>query len=296
MMIVQALTVWIVANVGSVASLGINSNAGGHRGLKHPESLDRSLETTCYPTARKIRLTSTTGEYLQLFEFVATDPSNADLAINKTATQSSTFGNNIVKYGPANAVDGDRISYTHTNKGRADPNPVWTVDLGTNHEVALIEIENRFCGDTSDTSNCLGRLSYAKVELLDSQDNVVDSKSFGDTTGDFTPLLNFNQCLSPTVSPTSSPSASLSASPTKNCYPTAKTIRLISTIGEFLQLFEFVATDPSNADLTTNKTATQSSTFQDSVVKYGPANAVDGDSVSYIHTNKGRADPNPVWT
>jgi len=32
--------------------------------------------------------------------------------------------------------------------------------------------------------------------LLDSQDNVVDSKSFGDTTGDFTPFLNFDNCVS----------------------------------------------------------------------------------------------------
>eukprot|EP00956_Cyclotella_meneghiniana_P014267 scaffold21318_cov42-Cyclotella_meneghiniana.AAC.1 len=307
MTIVQAFAVWIVTNVGSVASLGINSDAGGrggrHRGLKHPEPSDRSLETSCYPTARKIQLTSTTGEYLQLFEFVATDSNDADLTTNKTANQSSTLNNNVVKYGPANAVDGDSVSFIHTKKGSNDPNPVWTVDLGTNREVALIEIENRFCGDPSDTSNCLGRLSYAKVELLDSQDNVVDSKSFGDTTGDFTPFLNFNQCLStvsptasPTKSPSLSPSSSPSASPTKNCYPAARTIRLTSTTGEYLQLFEFVATDSNNADLTTNKTATQSSTLNNNVVKYGPANAVDGDSVSFIHTKKGNNDPNPVWT
>ena len=109
-------------------------------------------------------------------------------------------------------MDGDSVSYIHTKKGRADPNPVWTVDLGTNREVALIEIENRFCGDTSDTSNCLGRLSYAKVELLDSQDNVVDSKSFGDTTGIFTPFLNFNKCQ--TTSPSASPSTSPTNAPT----------------------------------------------------------------------------------
>eukprot|EP00956_Cyclotella_meneghiniana_P042727 scaffold249306_cov73-Cyclotella_meneghiniana.AAC.14 len=48
------------------------------------------------------------------------------MTTKKLATQSSTFGNNIVKCGPANAVDGDRASFTHTNKVKADPNPVWT--------------------------------------------------------------------------------------------------------------------------------------------------------------------------
>ena len=148
----------------------------------------------CYPRASKIRLISTTGDYLHLFEFVAKDPSNASLTTNKTATQSSTYMNKFVKYGPANAVDGDAVSFIHTNKGIADRNPAWTVELGLNSEVSHIEIKNRYCGDMSDAQNCLGRLSYATVELLDSDDNVVDFKSFGDTTGNFSPLLDFNTC------------------------------------------------------------------------------------------------------
>ena len=283
--------------------------------ISNPSSSPSASATeSCYPKASKIRLISTTGDYLHLFEFVAKDPSNADLTTNKTATQSSTFSNNFVKYGPANAVDGDAVSFIHTNKGDADPNPVWTVELGLNSEVSLIEIKNRYCGDMNDAPNCLGRLSHATVELLDSDDNVVDSKSFGDTSRVLDLNLDFNTCAtssplatpsnspsvshsaSPSASPRSSPSSSPSASATESCYPKASKIRLISTTGDYLHLFEFVAKDPSNADLTTNKTATQSSTFSNNFVKYGPANAVDGDAVSFIHTNKGDADPNPVWT
>eukprot|EP00956_Cyclotella_meneghiniana_P002085 scaffold2340_cov64-Cyclotella_meneghiniana.AAC.5 len=72
-------------------------------------------------------------------------------------------------------------------------------------------------------------------------------------------FLNFNNflpTLSPTASPTKSPSSSRSSSPsvspTGNCYPTASKIRLTSTTGEFLHFFEFVATDSSDADLTTH--------------------------------------------
>eukprot|EP00956_Cyclotella_meneghiniana_P033047 scaffold92862_cov61-Cyclotella_meneghiniana.AAC.5 len=275
------------------------------QGLKHSEP--RSLQTTCYPTASKIRLIANPGEYLHIFGFVATDPSNADLTRGKPATQTSTLNNNDVKYGPANAVDGDSATFIHTKKGNADPNPVWTVDLEAAHEVALIEIQNRYCEDTNDLDNCLGRLSYATVELLDNLDNVVDSKSFGDTTGELLLSLDFNNCLptssptasptkSPSLSPSSSPSVSPSASPTLNCYPTASKIRLIANPGEYLHIFGFVATDPSNADLTRGKPATQTSTLSDNTVKYGPANAVDGNSATLIHTKKGNADPNPVWT
>eukprot|EP00956_Cyclotella_meneghiniana_P045617 scaffold376911_cov156-Cyclotella_meneghiniana.AAC.1 len=171
------------------------------QGLKHSKPLDRSLVTTCYPTASKIRLTGNPREYLHIFEFVAVDPSDADLTTGKPASQTSTLQNDDGKYGPANAVDADSASIIHTKKGNADPNPVWTVDLEAPHEVASIAIENRYCGDTNDAQKCLGRLSNATVELLDNQDIVVDSKSLGDTTGVLILNLDFNNCL-PTLSPT----------------------------------------------------------------------------------------------
>ena len=137
---------------------------------------------------------------------MATDPSNADLTTNKSATHSSTYKDDIVKYGAANAVDGNTASEMHTKRGAADPNPEWTVELGLNSEVSLIEIRNRYCVNTNDAANCLGRLSYATVELLDSQDNVVTSKQLGNTTGVLDLNLDFNSCV--TTSPSASPSAS----------------------------------------------------------------------------------------
>ena len=156
----------------------------------------RSLQATCYPRASKIKLISTTGEPLQLFQFVAEDPNGADLTTGKTATQTSTFKNNIDRFGPANAVDGDSVSFMHTDSGDVDPNPVWTVELGLNSEVSLVTISNRYCGDITDASDCLGRLSNAIVELLDSEDTVVGSQSLGDTTGALSPFLDFNMCVS----------------------------------------------------------------------------------------------------
>ena len=155
-----------------------------------------SPTVSCYPRASKIKLSSTTGEPLQLFELVAEDPYGADLTADKTATQSSTLNNNFDRFGAANAVDGDSVSFMHTDSGDVDPNPVWTVELGLNSEVSLVTISNRYCGDITDVSNCLGRLSYAIVELLDSEDTVIGSKTFGDTTGALSPFLDFNTCVS----------------------------------------------------------------------------------------------------
>ena len=166
------------------------------QGFKHFEHVDRALQTSCYPTASKIKLSSTTGEPLQLFAFVAEDPNGADLTTGKTATQTSTLKNNIDRFGPANAVDGDPDSFIHTDSGVVDPNPVWTVELGLNSEVSLVTVSNRYCGDTADASNCLGRLSNATVELLDSEDTVVGSQTFGYTTGALSPFLDFDTCVS----------------------------------------------------------------------------------------------------
>ena len=129
-----------------------------------------------------------------MFEFIATDPTNFDLTNGKTASQSTTLNDNDVKYGAANAVDRDANTFSHTKS--SDPNPVWSVDLGGSSEIAIVSIRNRFCGDVTDTNNCLGRLSGATVELLDSGDNVVAFQSFGDTTGALSPFLDFKTCVS----------------------------------------------------------------------------------------------------
>ena len=129
-----------------------------------------------------------------MFQFIATDPTNFDLTNGKTASQSTTFNNNHVKYGAANAVDRDANTFSHTKS--SDPNPVWSVDIGGSSEIAIVSVTNRYCGDVTDPNNCLGRLSGATVELLDSGDNVVAFQSFGDTTGALSSFLDFNTCVS----------------------------------------------------------------------------------------------------
>eukprot|EP00956_Cyclotella_meneghiniana_P020611 scaffold36591_cov40-Cyclotella_meneghiniana.AAC.1 len=144
--------------------------AGRLKASNHLIPTDRALQTSCYPTASKIRIFPSNGNILNMFEFIATDPTNFDLTNGKTASQSTTFNDNDVKYGAANAVDRDANTFSHTKS--SDPNPVWSVDLGGSSEIAIVSITNRFCGGVTDTNNCLGRLSGATVELLDSGDNL----------------------------------------------------------------------------------------------------------------------------
>ena len=71
------------------------------------------------------------------------EPTN--VALNKPATQSSTFGGTL-DFEPGNGVDGDRTgtnvsgSITHT---LADPNSWWEVDLEDVYSINLVKIWNR---------------------------------------------------------------------------------------------------------------------------------------------------------
>lgn len=152
----------------------------------------RTLETSCYPTnVSKIRLSSTTSLPLQFFEFHALS-NGTDVASGKPATQSSTYNNNNYKFGAGNAVDGKVSTFSHT--GAWDVNAAWTVDLGGQFEIMSIDILNRYCGDASDPSDCLCRLSDATVELLDSANSTLHTYQFQDTCGVFNPVLDLNSC------------------------------------------------------------------------------------------------------
>lgn len=83
----------------------------------------------------------------------------ANLALNKPATQSSTYGS--VTFGRAsNAVDGntdgDRDSGSTTHTDDDEPQKWWRVDLGAVYNISEIQIFNR-------TDCCGSRLNGAKV-------------------------------------------------------------------------------------------------------------------------------------
>jgi hypothetical protein len=113
-----------------------------------------------------------------MFEFMAYDSANTDVASGKMATQSTTFKNNS-KFLADNAVDGLTSTFSHTDL--ADILATWEVDLGQEFPITSISVLNRWCVDMNDGPGCLCRLSGATVDLLDASNNVVASSSFGNT-------------------------------------------------------------------------------------------------------------------
>jgi hypothetical protein len=76
-----------------------------------------------------------------------------------------------------------------------------------------------------------------------------------------------------------------------------KSVKLQQTTGAYLHLFELQILDPTGANITLGKTASQSSVSMpvpsDIVGGYG-IHAIDGDMTSSLHTgNSGSGDPNP---
>jgi hypothetical protein len=145
---------------------------------------------------RSIRIESTTGEPIQFFELQAYTTSGLEVATGKVATQSSTFKDDNVKFGASNAVDGNNSTFSHTN----DASSTWEVDLAGDYGISYTSIQNRWCGGTSDDSNCLCRLTNAKLSLLDVEGEVVSSVNVGNTCGTLTVKNDFEYASRPAVS------------------------------------------------------------------------------------------------
>lgn len=88
-----------------------------------------------------------------------------NIALNKTASQSSTLNG----AGPERAVDGNidgdygKGSVTHTN---SDEKAWWMVDLGGLYDISQVQVFNR-------TDCCSGRLNDFNISVLDSDKNEV---------------------------------------------------------------------------------------------------------------------------
>ena len=100
-----------------------------------------------------------------------------NVAIGKPASQSSDFVNynGTVLYA-SYAVDGDVATFSHTQDTDICENAWWSLDLERLTSVELIAIVNRYCPLEPD---CLCRLSYAMVQLLDENDVIVAQASLG---------------------------------------------------------------------------------------------------------------------
>jgi hypothetical protein len=132
--------------------------------------------TSCYPAAEKVRLESTTGEQIAIFELQAYS-FGTNVALQGTAIQSSDRFNGEV-LGASRAIDGNITTFSHTN----DANASWEVDLGGLYPINNILIVNRYCGIIpSDPLGCLCRLSNGTLTLLDKTESIVAVKNIGNT-------------------------------------------------------------------------------------------------------------------
>jgi hypothetical protein len=127
---------------------------------------------------RRLKIQATTGAPLHFFEVQAFS-SGVNRALNKNAIQSSDFKATMIA---SKAVDDNYGTFSHT--GGNDANAWWEVDMIEDYAIESINIINRYCQDNSDPANCLGRLSYANITLIDETGKVVYFKLLGNTTGE----------------------------------------------------------------------------------------------------------------
>jgi hypothetical protein len=117
---------------------------------------------------------------IQMFELQVYSE-NVNIALDKAATQSSTYKDKA-RFEASKAIDGDSTTlFSHT--GRDDC--IWyELDLGENNLFAIesIKIVNRWCEDEHDSNECLCRLLYVTVSLLDNG-KWVDATLTGNTCG-----------------------------------------------------------------------------------------------------------------
>jgi hypothetical protein len=136
----------------------------------HP-AYTRLLES-CYPEVSKLKIESSTGENIAVFELQVSSE-GVNVALNKTASQSSTLGNRTASL----AVDGSETTFSYTN----DINDFWEIDLGGTFPTEFVNIKNRWCSNSSDSNGCLCKLSGATLSLMNEQSVVVLTKSIGNT-------------------------------------------------------------------------------------------------------------------
>jgi len=150
-----------------------------------------------------------------------------NIAAGKSATQSSTFRN----FSASAAIDGNINTFSHTN----DDNAWLEIDMGDVHPIKYAAIANRWCSDPSDPIGCLCRLSGVKLLLIDDSDSVVATKSIGNTCGLKEVTVQFDvKC----TTSTQARDVYTSHQVTRGCLPLAKILKLQSTAGLAISVFE----------------------------------------------------------
>eukprot|EP00956_Cyclotella_meneghiniana_P032326 scaffold88288_cov62-Cyclotella_meneghiniana.AAC.3 len=149
---------------------------------------------------RKVKISSTTGEMIQVLDLRVIDPNLFNRAAGRPAYQSSDYvldsSGNVAK--ASYAVDGTLTTFSSTS---SNDNSGWLmVDLEEDTPLRYILIANRNCPQEN-VSQCLCRLSYASVQILDEHDNVIDEQRLGGMCGQYGTSVLFPKCYDITASP-----------------------------------------------------------------------------------------------
>ena len=152
--------------------------------------------------AKFVKIETADSNALSLFEVQAISVNDVNVALDKSATQSSgmsTFGL------PSFAVDGDATTYSSTLPD--DPYASWQVDLGGSYQLKSVNIKNFYCdgGGPSDPDGCLCRLSGATVSISNEVGEVVATHILGDTCGVHDVDVNLSTCPASAISTTAIP-------------------------------------------------------------------------------------------
>eukprot|EP00804_Cyclotella_cryptica_P004539 CCRYP_006893-RC/>CCRYP_006893-RC protein AED:0.59 eAED:0.42 QI:0/-1/0/1/-1/0/1/0/555 len=217
----------------------------------------------------KIRLQSTTGQQIQMFELQAYSLSGVNVAMQGSASQSSTYGDRQ-KFAADMAIDGNNSTFSHTTGSDA----FWEVDLKGAVDIGKVLVLNRWCQSELDPKGCLCRLSYATLTLLDQNDSIVATKTFGNTCGLLVIDEPFASCTRPPTIPTTSPTGG---------FCSVNKIRLQSTTGKQIQMFELQAYSLSGVNVAMQGSASQSTTYANDQ-KFAAGMAIDGSNSTFSHT------------
>nr|XP_014433017.1 uncharacterized protein LOC102447856 isoform X1 [Pelodiscus sinensis]XP_025044467.1 uncharacterized protein LOC102447856 isoform X1 [Pelodiscus sinensis]XP_025044468.1 uncharacterized protein LOC102447856 isoform X1 [Pelodiscus sinensis] len=186
-------------------------------------------------------------------------PGAQNLALQRTANQSSTYEDNTGISVPARAVDGKRDGYqdqgscSHT---KLDREPWWSVDLGSRYSVSMVIVKNR------EDKCCWERLKGAQIYVGDSQN-----------------YHELNNAICGTITdPTAGSLSTICCNGLEGRYVTI----VIPGREEYLSLCEVEVlsqgcTPPPGAqNLALGRPANQSSTLLDKTGQAVPGRAVDG--------------------
>jgi hypothetical protein len=192
-------------------------------------------------------------------ELPAAAPEIIELARDMPATASSVLGNN-----PASKSNDGNFNNIHHSQCGDVGGPWWMVDLKVESFIQYVSITNR-------KDCCGGRLKNALVEILDEDQNPVESRTIVGAVGNGAVVHKvFNE--------DTSFGRFIKVSMPSDCLHMAE----VQVFGYRLMAVPTTSPTPTLVNLSLGKTATQSSSYRSHL---GADKAVDGVDSSFTHTH-----------